>query len=73
MKEIGLKLKLERENNGVSLEEAAEDLNIDKRQLKSIEEGNKEDLNKIEGCYKTVQSFATAFSKNRSIRLLSYQ
>ena len=47
MKEIGLKLKLEREANGVSLEEAAEDLSVKEQDLKSIEEGNKEEFKDI--------------------------
>ena len=47
MKEIGLKLKLKREENGVSLEEAAEDLKIRASQLQSIEEGRKEDFKDV--------------------------
>lgn len=47
MKEIGLKLKQKREENGVSLEEAAEDLKMRKSQLNSIEEGRKEDFKDI--------------------------
>ena len=47
MKEIGLKLKLKREENGVSLEEAATDLKIRARQLASIEEGNKDDFKDV--------------------------
>ena len=43
MKEIGQKLKLKREENGVSLEEAASDLKMRASQLESIEEGRKED------------------------------
>lgn len=42
MKEIGMKLKLNREENGVSLEEAASDLQIKPLLLESIEEGNRE-------------------------------
>ena len=38
MKEIGLRLKLKREENGVSIEEAASDLNMRVSQLLSIEE-----------------------------------
>lgn len=40
MKDIGLKLKEARENNGVSLQEASNDLNIRVSQLENIEEGN---------------------------------
>lgn len=47
MKEIGLKLKLKREANGVSIEEAAEDLNVKEKELKSIEEGNKDNFKDI--------------------------
>lgn len=47
MKEIGLKLKLKREENGVSLEEAADDLKIRKSQLQSIEDGRKEDFKDV--------------------------
>lgn len=42
MKEIGQKLKLKREENGISLDEAALDLKIRASQLESIEEGNKD-------------------------------
>ncbi len=47
MKEIGLKLKLKREENGVSIEEAASDLNMRVSQLLSIEEGKKEDFKDV--------------------------
>lgn len=47
MKEIGLKLKTKREENGVSLEEAASDLKMRVSQLKSIEEGRKDDFKDI--------------------------
>ena len=47
MKEIGLKLKLKREENGVSLEEAAEDLKMSVNKLQSIEEGKKEDFKDV--------------------------
>ena len=40
MKELGEYLKETRENNGVSIDEAAQDLNIDGFLLESIEEGN---------------------------------
>lgn len=42
MKEIGEKLKETRENMGISIEEAAEDLKIRPSQLENIEEGNKD-------------------------------
>lgn len=47
MKEIGQKLKLKREENGVSLEEAAADLKIRVSQLESIEEGRKDDFKDV--------------------------
>lgn len=47
MKEIGLKLKTKREENGVSIEEAASDLKMRVSQLKSIEEGRKDDFKDI--------------------------
>jgi len=40
MKEIGIKLKEKREENGVSVEEAAEDLKMRPSQITSVEEGN---------------------------------
>ena len=40
MKEIGEFLKTSRINNGVSIEEAADDLNLSVTQLENIEEGN---------------------------------
>ena len=47
MKEIGLKLKTKREENGVSIEEAASDLKMRPSQLNSIEEGRKDDFNDV--------------------------
>ena len=47
MKEIGLKLKEKREENGVSVEEAAEDLKVRPSQIISLEEGKKEDFKDI--------------------------
>ena len=40
MKEIGEKLKAAREDHGVSIEEAAEDLNLRVSQIENIEQGN---------------------------------
>lgn len=40
MKEIGEELKAAREEHGVSIEEAAEDLNLRASQIQNIEEGN---------------------------------
>ena len=47
MKEIGIRLKEKRISNGVSLEEAAEDLKIRINQLQSIEDGRKDDFKDI--------------------------
>ena len=47
MKEIGFKLKQKREENGVSLEEAAMDLKMRVSQLESIEEGRKDDFKDV--------------------------
>ena len=47
MKEIGLKLKQKREENGVSIEEAATDLKIRQSMLESIEAGNKDDFKDV--------------------------
>ena len=47
MKEIGLKLKEKREENGVSVEEAAEDLKMRPSQIISLEEGKKDDFKDI--------------------------
>ena len=47
MKEIGLKLKQKREDNGVSLEEVAQDLQMRVSQLESIESGRKDDFKDI--------------------------
>lgn len=47
MKDIGLKLKEKREENGVSVEEAAEDLKLRPSQIISLEEGKKEDFKDV--------------------------
>ena len=47
MKELGQKLKLKREENGVGLEEAASDLKMRASQLESIEEGRKDDFKDV--------------------------
>ena len=40
MKEIGKHLKEKREENGVSIDEVAEDLNIDEDAIENMEDGN---------------------------------
>ena len=47
MKNIGLKLKDKREENGLSIEEVAEDLKMRPSQISSIEEGNTEDFKDV--------------------------
>lgn len=47
MKNIGLKLKEKREQNGLSIEEVAEDLKMRPSQISSIEEGKAEDFKDV--------------------------
>lgn len=47
MKNIGLKLKEKREENGLYIEEVAEDLKMRPSQITSIEEGKKDDFKDI--------------------------
>ena len=47
MKDIGLKLKEKREENGVSIEEVAEDLKMRPSQIISLEKGRKEDFKDV--------------------------
>lgn len=47
MKDIGIKLKEKREENGVSVEEAAEDLKMRPSQIISLEEGKREDFKDV--------------------------
>ncbi len=47
MKDIGLRLKEKREENGVSVEEAAEDLKMRPSQIISLEEGKREDFKDV--------------------------
>ena len=47
MKEIGQKLKVKREENGVSLDEAASDLKMRVSQLESIENGRSDDFKDV--------------------------
>ena len=47
MKEIGIKLKEKREENGVSLEEASSDLQIKTLDLENVEEGNRDAFSDI--------------------------
>jgi len=47
MREIGIKLKEKRESNGVSVEEAAEDLKLRPSQIEKLEEGDIKEFNDI--------------------------
>ena len=47
MKDIGLRLKEKREENGVSIEEAAEDLKMRPSQIISLENGQKDDFKDV--------------------------
>jgi len=47
MKNIGLKLKEKREENGLSIDEVAEDLKMRPSQISSIEEGRTEDFKDV--------------------------
>ena len=47
MKNIGIKLKKKREENGLSVDEVAEDLKMRPSQIESIEEGRLEDFKDI--------------------------
>lgn len=47
MKDIGIKLKEKREANGVSVEEAAEDMKMRPSQIESLEAGRKEDFKDV--------------------------
>lgn len=47
MKDIGQKLKLKREENGLAIEEVANDLKLRPNQISSIENGDKDDFNDV--------------------------
>lgn len=58
MKEIGLKLKNKREENGVTKEEAASDLKVEISQIESIEEGKKEDFEDVLALKELIKDYA---------------
>lgn len=58
MKEIGLKLKTKREENGVTKEEAASDLKVEETQIASIEEGRKEDFEDVLALKELIKDYA---------------
>ena len=47
MKDIGIKLRDKREENGLSIDEVAEDLKLRPNQINSIENGNLDDFKDI--------------------------
>ena len=47
MKNIGIRFKEKREENGLSIEEVAEDLKMRPSQIESIEEGRTEDFKDV--------------------------
>ena len=58
MKDIGLKLREKREENGVSIEEAAEDLKMRPSQIESLEEGRQEDFKDVMSLKYFVRDYA---------------
>lgn len=58
MKELGQYLKETRINNGVSIDEAAQDLNIDSFLLESIEEGNTKAFKDVLSMKEKVKDYA---------------
>ena len=47
MKDIGEKLRIKREENGLSVDEVANDLKLRPNQISNIEEGNKDDFKDV--------------------------
>ncbi len=58
MHDIGNKLKEKREENGVSIEEAALDLKLRPNQIISLESGNKEDFKDVIALKKLIEDYA---------------
>jgi cytoskeletal protein RodZ len=58
MEEIGIKLKQRRIENGVTLEEAAEDLKINTENLKNIEDGKKDDFKDVLSLKNFIKDYA---------------
>ena len=58
MEEIGIKLKQRRIENGVTLEEAAEDLKINTDNLKNIEDGKKDDFKDVLSLKNFIKDYA---------------
>ena len=58
MKEIGEKLKEKREENGVSIEEVADDLKMRPSQITNLEEGNKESFPDVNTLKNYIRDYA---------------
>ena len=64
MKEIGEKLKENRKKNGVSLEEASNDLGINALELESLENGNYKAFKDVYDLKKTIKTYAKYLGLN---------
>ena len=65
MKEIGEKLKEARENIGISIEEAAEDLKIDASQIINIENGEVEQFQDVFNLKYFIRDYAKYLGLNK--------
>ena len=64
MKEIGLKLKESREENGVSLEEAASDLQVKVNLLENVENGDREAFDDVLALKTLIKDYAKYLGLN---------
>ena len=64
MKEIGLKLKESREENGVSLEEAASDLQVKVNLLENVENGDRESFDDVLALKTLIKDYAKYLGLN---------
>ncbi len=64
MKELGQYLRETRQNNGVSLDEASKDLDIDDFLLESIEEGNTRAFRDVLGIKEKIKAYAKYLGLN---------
>jgi len=64
MKEIGEKLRENRKKNGVSLEEASNDLNINVLELESLENGNFKAFKDVYDLKQSIKSYAKYLGLN---------
>ena len=58
MKDIGLKLKNKREENGLSIDEVAEDLKVSVRAIENLEEGSRDNFKDITVLKALIQDYA---------------